>query len=256
MGKITPSTKTNSFAPLGRAIAGNQQGLAIATANNTQYLFNQAGNCVYVQGQDISAVPNAIYTNPVTTSTGLSGPGAAVLIGSTWYSFAALTDKTAADIQPVGLVASAGSKGVPADAEHVHAGNSHVLRVHMANAQPVGNNALTLVDFDTVDEDTDSGYSGGTYTVATAGLWIFTAEIGWANNGTGSRGTEIVSSSGKLAYQAVPTQGVAGGYTNTTLIERLAAGATIVVNGIQSSGGSLNTSANATCWLHGALLCP
>jgi hypothetical protein len=110
------------IAPLMQAIASQGKGLVLATANGQTYILNQSGNCIYVQGSDISQVPMGCYSTPSESSTGLSGPGTAILIGSTWYSLAALTDQNAAHILPDGIAAVAGANFVPADSGHVHVG--------------------------------------------------------------------------------------------------------------------------------------
>lgn len=130
-----------------------------------------------------------------------------------------------------------------ANAIQVH----NVVRVHLANVQSINNNSQTVVKFDTVDEDTDSGYSASTgmYTVATAGLWLFEWAISWASNATGNRTSIGATSNNTNVFDIVSAAVDGTGRTNGSLIERLAVNATFDVQGVQTSGGALNVAVNA-----------
>jgi hypothetical protein len=121
------------------------------------------------------------------------------------------------------------------------------LLLHVNSPVSIPNAANTTVKWDTVDEDTDAGYSAATgiYTIQTAGLWLFSAYLTWAANGTGER-TGSINQAGSLnvtigdsTLLAASDPGNAGRAT-VQGITRCAVNDTIQLPVFQSSGGALN----------------
>jgi len=135
------------------------------------------------------------------------------------------------------------------------------FRVHLNTAQTIANNSLTTIKWDTVDEDTDSGYSGttGQYTVGTAGLWVYSARSQWSNGGTTTTTRLIEFQQNGVDVGDLFTLG-SNDSSNTgrmvgSVILRCAAGDTVSVAGYQLStasltfGGSSTNAAFSGVWL-------
>lgn len=123
------------------------------------------------------------------------------------------------------------------------AGLKPVFRAHQATAQSIPNAAWTTVTLDTVDEDTDSGWTAGTntYTVKTAGVWIWGLAIGFAANGTGWRGGYLNGLTANATWHSAAEPSNFGSFSQAWPAVRLAAGATVIFQAQQTSGGALNT---------------
>ncbi|MEU6582743.1 hypothetical protein [Nocardia sp. NPDC046763] len=110
----------------------------------------------------------------------------------------------------------------------------------------IPNNAWTIVKMDTVDIDTETGYSTSTgkYTCKVAGWHYITANIVFAANSTGDRGVHIVTSFGNITgVELAPASNLNTGLNFAVMI-RLNIGDTVWCEAIQTSGAALSTSTN------------
>jgi hypothetical protein len=96
------------------------------------------------------------------------------------------------------------------------------------------------IAFQVEDYDTDNMWSSGaTVTIVTPGLYLIAAAASFATNATGARGVQI------LKNGTVLTTAVVGAASNNatrvmkTRHVRLAAGDTLKIQGLQTSGGNL-----------------
>lgn len=122
------------------------------------------------------------------------------------------------------------------------------FQVHMATAVSIPNNATTNVNFDTVDIDNASNWNATThqYTIGTAGLWLFTGSLIFANNSTGVREISFGGTLGQTAQNAVTAATDAFGRCNVAAIAHVAGTtSTIALNALQTSGAALNTGTGA-----------
>lgn len=109
--------------------------------------------------------------------------------------------------------------------------------------QTITSGVNTVVAFNSAGIDTDSGLntSTGVYTVATAGLWLFTGMMFWTGNGTGYRSIAIFVSGGEAAamfLNATPDPGSSGRSPIVNIGSR-AVGNTCDMRVTQTSGGNL-----------------
>jgi hypothetical protein len=118
------------------------------------------------------------------------------------------------------------------------------LRVQLSVVQSVPNATTTTLLWNTVSEDTDSGYNSGTglYTVVTPGLWLFSARANWASNATGVRDIQMQLNNGIIAESSGPSNGDPGGQGRNSIswVGRLNANDVLQVTVFQTSGGALN----------------
>lgn len=87
--------------------------------------------------------------------------------------------------------------------------------------------------------------SGGTFTVATAGVYLFNATVVFATNATGIRAAywrTSTSSNSVYGRQQVPACTGAETMLNVTAIVNLAAGGAVTLYGYQTSGGALQVN--------------
>lgn len=78
MTKVLRSKK--GVGPLASVLGRQSRSIRELSTQGTTYVLNSQGDCVFVFGSDISAVPEGAYSaSPTTASTGLTGAGAAVL---------------------------------------------------------------------------------------------------------------------------------------------------------------------------------
>jgi|SRR5882672_1212506 len=111
-------------------------------------------------------------------------------------------------------------------------------------AQSIANNTGSIhLKCQSVIRDTDVAYSTSTgiYTVATAGMWSFTATLQWA----GGAGTRVLTLGVGSSYQSVDA--TADLRHGTALIAYANVGDTFVADVFQSTGGAVNTSGNGLC---------
>lgn len=189
-----------------------------------------------------AAVFNSTLTGP---SLAASLAGAGRYVGGTNgapSSGTFLTGDYATDItnNVVWLCTAGGTPGTWAAASH----QEHAFQVHLASNLSINSATVTTVHFDTVDRDTDTGWSASTflYTIPTTGWWSFNAIMAWATNGTGVR---LLSFAGTIPIAAATAstdpsidafgRGVISGQYYAT------SGQTIGVAVYQTSGGALNT---------------
>lgn len=110
----------------------------------------------------------------------------------------------------------------------------------MIGAQSIGSSSSTLVNLDTIDEDTDAmaDLSAHRIIIKTAGLYRITAQVSFATNATGARGA-LVNRNGATITSATSTVSGDNARCNASRTIRLAVNDLITVNGWQTSGGSL-----------------
>ncbi|MFJ6085180.1 hypothetical protein ACIQI8_27605 [Streptomyces sp. NPDC092369] len=123
------------------------------------------------------------------------------------------------------------------------------FRGRQASVQSIADNTWTPLTLDTEDYDSDNGHSTSTntsrYTVQVAGTYAITGMVSFAANATGNRagritvnGTAVPGSFVKgLAATATHSSGAA---FHAQAV--LAVGDYIELQGLQTSGGALNTS--------------
>lgn len=119
--------------------------------------------------------------------------------------------------------------------------------VRQTVAQAFLNSTTTVVTFDVEDEDTHSGHSlvsnTSRYTIPIAGVWFFSGSIAYATNAAGTRGVKFLKNAagvgGRHYMMAAPN---GGSDVSTSRHLRAAVNDFIEVAGIQTSGGTLNTS--------------
>lgn len=112
--------------------------------------------------------------------------------------------------------------------------------------QSIANNTNAAVLFQNVIRDTDSAYVAGTglYTVATAGIWLFVANLVWASNATGLRALTL-SVGSQQSVNEIPTSTDTQGRATASCLAVLTAGQTAQCFGFQTSTISLNTAGNS-----------
>lgn len=103
--------------------------------------------------------------------------------------------------------------------------------------------ATTTLVHSNIDRDTDSGYSGGTYTIQTSGFWLFTAAIQWPNNGTGTRYLTITGGNSPATMISAAVDPL--GRSSVSQMLLAGAGGTVNVQVIQNSGGALTPSSTS-----------
>lgn len=149
-----------------------------------------------------------------------------------------------------------------ADIQFLIGGTASTVRpsfIAVQNAtQSIANNTNVTVLFQSTTRDTDSAYVAGTglYTVATAGLWQFTAAISFASNATGLRANTLVLGGVSYVQESTATVDSQGRLT-VSVTALLTAGQTAQVQAFQTNsapGGALNTAGNATCVFSGVWL--
>ncbi|MGZ4663727.1 MAG: hypothetical protein ACXV5Q_01405 [Frankiaceae bacterium] len=125
------------------------------------------------------------------------------------------------------------------------AGRKPVCRVNFASTlQSVATGTVTTIVFPQVLQDTDGAYSTstGTYTVATAGLWLVNVRSYWAANATGIRGLWVNHNGGSAGESWLNSNSDTGnnGRANVTTIVPASVGDTFTAACLQNSGGALN----------------
>lgn len=133
------------------------------------------------------------------------------------------------------------------------ASNRPSVDLTLNTAQSINNAAETTVDFDTVVADTDSGYSAGTYTVHTSGLWLFSCAAEWAANTTGNRFLHLLAS-GRNAFSWISAGIDNVGRSSASIMVRLNAGQTVYMTMYQTSGAALATASGNAVYLSGVWL--
>lgn len=122
-------------------------------------------------------------------------------------------------------------------------------------AQSIPNAAWTDITMDTEDIDRDGGHSTVTntarYTSPTAGYLMLSGGVSYAANATGYRGARFALNATQTNYSAVVLMTVTVAATVTdvparTIIQPVN-GTTdyVTVQGVQNSGGALNTAVSA-----------
>lgn len=128
------------------------------------------------------------------------------------------------------------------------------VRVSSGAATAIADNTATALGFTSERWDNDAMHDNSTnntrLTANTAGLYLITATVGWADNTTGQRCTLLkVGGSTIIADQCAPTPtGARNVYNNVTTVYTLSAGEYVEVLAYQNSGGQLNviTEANVS----------
>lgn len=107
------------------------------------------------------------------------------------------------------------------------------------------NSAGTNAGYQNVVRDTDSGWNGpaGVYTIATPGLWLWTATMAWATGGAGARGLQLIVG-GNVAWNFTTNAIDGNGHTSAFWMGTVGLGAACGVTPYQVSGGALNTLGN------------
>jgi hypothetical protein len=141
--------------------------------------------------------------------------------------------------------------------DNITAGGPCFLRVRRAVAQSIAGNTAGAVRFDTEDVDTAGIFtvSANTITIATAGLYMLSATVGFETNGTGTRGVAIFSSatvSGATDAALItagtritgnmvgPASAVTQTVPSCSTLFNVTAGQVFAVMAYQNSGGALN----------------
>lgn len=110
------------------------------------------------------------------------------------------------------------------------------------------NGVYTTMLHGQVDRDTDSSYAPGSgqFFVNTAGLFLFVATFAFANNATGSRGGRLLCNNGMQSVSAILAAAEDSlGHCTCAFLGIMGAGThTMVAQGLQTSGGALNSSGN------------
>jgi hypothetical protein len=144
----------------------------------------------------------------------------------------------------------------------IRAGIAGVGTWYKNNAQAsVPNNAAVTIQFNTVEAVLDPGsvfgmnLTNGALTVNRTGYYQVTAGVLWAANATGVRLTRITSTPIALAADAFAPgrAGLATGAVASRILS-LTAGQTIIIQGLQDSGGTLDTVAGNRTFVNAALL--
>lgn len=257
-GALSPLNTTTNIAP-----ASGQQTTTTGFEITLNFMLEKNPKPPTLSVLGIEAKPIFIQTTAANRPTaGLAGrlhyatdtTNFSMDSGTAWVALPVL-NSAAGNVQPDGTALSAGSSAAGARCDHIHTPLKHILRVHITAGTPlsVPNNAFTAIKFQTVDEDTDSGYSASTglYTIPFSGFWRFTCNLGWANNATGIRAVQIVPSgalSGSATAWVTGPTGVFNDDANCAVDARCAAGDTVVVHGYQTSGAALNTNTGLGCF--------
>lgn len=122
------------------------------------------------------------------------------------------------------------------------------VSVYQTAAQSIPTATFTAINFDTEETDNDGMHSTGTnpsrLTAVTPGWYLVSGQVAYAANATGSRNARlgvnlaVVPASGTTTLPANGNLGVA---TVATRAVFLNAGDFVQIQGMQSSGGALNT---------------
>lgn len=121
--------------------------------------------------------------------------------------------------------------------------------------QSVANNstAANLV-LQNIVRDTDGAWSAGAnaYTIATPGLWYWTATCGYAVSAVGNRGIQLILGASSYASWNFSVPSIDGnGHCTAAWAGVLPAGATVTATPFQTSGGALNTLGTAEVTMTG-----
>lgn len=125
--------------------------------------------------------------------------------------------------------------------------NRPLAKAHQTVAQTFVNVTAAFITFDTVDIDTDAGFTGtgsGTdrYVCRTTGWYAVKATVSYATNNTGAR-LAVVLVNGVQQNSSTTEQAVSTAVTTATVSEliKMNAGDYLQVQGYQDSGVSINT---------------
>lgn len=127
-------------------------------------------------------------------------------------------------------------------------------------AQSIPSGSATLVNFDSTNLDSWSGFNlaTDTYTVPVAGWWRFTSQVSWSGNGTGQRYSAL-HQNGSLVTTAICTRRANTGTisTNVDSLVQCVVGDTITLFAYQDSGSAQPIFNNSTyttlfsgIWVH------
>ncbi|MBK3624903.1 hypothetical protein JHN59_08585 [Streptomyces sp. MBT49] len=124
------------------------------------------------------------------------------------------------------------------------------FRGYATSAQALSDNTWTSLNLDTESYDSDNGHSTSTntsrYVVQVAGTYLVVGSVGMAANATGNRSARLTvngsSIPGTFVKTLAPTAAHSAGLV-TSMIVSCIANDYIEVQGLQTSGAALNTSA-------------
>lgn len=139
------------------------------------------------------------------------------------------------------------------------AGRRASFRVWQNLGQNITNGVATVLKYDTVGEDTDSGYSAATgiWTCAQAGLYLIVGGLTWASGTTGARDFVIQTSASPAVTWSPLINGAfdGTGRTHSVLFTRLAAGTQVSAVVTQTTSGVIATNGGtAQTYLTGAMI--
>lgn len=124
----------------------------------------------------------------------------------------------------------------------------HGARVRHSVNQSIPNNTVTTLTFDTEDFDTDGFHSPALptrLTVPVVGIYHITASVSWPSNAAGLRAMVILLNGATTLMRDQRAPFAAENFNMGETTVELAAGDFVEVTVIQTSGGALNTSAQA-----------
>jgi hypothetical protein len=115
-------------------------------------------------------------------------------------------------------------------------------------AQSIPDSTWTTLNFTTTEQQIGITGSGSNFTTAAAsGVYLILASVGWVANGVGLRGIRIVySGSFPVAGYIQGGDNTAGQTISVACIVQSNSSVTWSAQAYQSSGGALNTAADAT----------
>jgi hypothetical protein len=128
-------------------------------------------------------------------------------------------------------------------------GTIPAVRVHKAADQSIPNGSSTAIVFDEERYDTAGMHDPASNTLLTApvsGIYLVTGQVLWAGNATGLRDLAVIRSSGPVISESDSLPG-SNLFLPTTLVQtvvRLAAGDSVKLAALQTSGGSLNINSD------------
>jgi hypothetical protein len=189
-------------------------------------------------------VDDTVSVGNVVTGTGTAGQ---VAVWNTSTSIKAMTTLTLTGGLNLGAATGAGTGEIKASGA-IRESTAIGARVYNNAALSINNSTLTVLTFNSERWDTDTIHSTGSstsrLTCKTAGRYLISVTVEWANNATGRRGVNLrLNGATVIAVNNETPLSTGATGMNTTTVYDLAVNDYVEVQVFQDSGGSLNINA-------------